>query len=502
MEIITSIENQKQFFRYIIKNKLFDSHPGYIFSQKDIRDIYDYTVEYYKEYNDIPSCDYIYEKFDNPIKKSAIENLFDVERLNEVNKDYLIDTLNDHVKKSIAVRNISQLIDDQRNGNWDLVFSRLSEKFTPIIEDFNYDNKTQEEVSKFHKMLSSSEINIVDKYLDQKLDLSKQYKISKYLLYPIFKEGQLCAFYGGTGDGKTVLAVEFANIISKGICDWDGWYCECPPQNVCYIDFELGSSSFAGRYKQGKFSPNLHIINVNVNEYNNFIGWANNQSVRIDRAIQYIEQKAKDTNSKIIFIDNLSNIADQVEQAKEADRFISDLYGRMKTLGLTIVFLGHTPKIPKDAKISLNHFKGSSSLTKTFESIIGFKRSVYKNISYIKQVKHRDLELIYDDESIGKFEFKEDKYGYKMDFIGTDEEDNMLNKNYKDNDNARKYDNEIICDVLYDKYENKMSINNLSDKYSIPRKMITDFNKYYEDNKYDLINYYEEYKKRIKNDLF
>ena len=75
---------------------------------------------------------------------------------------------------------------------------------------------------------------------------------------------------------------------------------------------------------------------------------------------------------KILFIDNLSNIADQVEQASEADRFISDLYGRMKALDLTIMFLGHTPKIPKNSELTLNQLKGSSSLTKTFETIIGF----------------------------------------------------------------------------------------------------------------------------------
>lgn len=70
------------------------------------------------------------------------------------------------------------------------------------------------------------------------------------------------------------------------------------------------------------------IHNVNVNQYNNYIGWNNTQSQRIDRAIDFIEEMANISKSKIIFIDNLSNIADQVEQAKEADRFISDLYGR------------------------------------------------------------------------------------------------------------------------------------------------------------------------------
>lgn len=498
--VTTSIENQKMFIKYFMENKIFIYEP-YIFNNDDIKTIYIANKEYYSQYNDIPTKEYIYDL--TTVDKKIINMIYDFD-IQTKNKQYLIDQLNEHVKKSQAQYSVSQIIDDIRNENWDSAYSLLANKFNPIVEDFTYEGKTQEEISKFYKMLAQQDIKECNKYLDKQLNLNEKYIINKYLLYPILKEKQLCMFFGVTGDGKTVLAVEIANCIAKGKCDWNGWYCECGEQNVCYIDFELGSSSFAGRYKNGKFSPNLHIINVNVHEYNNYIGWSNKQDVRIDRAIKYIEQKAKDTNSKIIFIDNLSNIADSVESAKEADRFISDLYGRMKTLGLTIIFLGHTPKIPIEQKIVLNHLKGSSSLTKTFESIIGFKRSAYKNISYIKQLKHRDLDLIYDEDNIAKFEFEDGKYGFEMNLIGTDEEQNMLiKKGYGDNNNARKYDNQIICDILYDKYELKLTIPELAVKYSINDRTIKEFNKYYSDNKYDLKNYYEEYKNnKIKNELF
>lgn len=491
--------NEKLFFQHLVKTKNFIP-KSYIFKNNDIKVIYEYIQEYYNEYKIIPDPSII--NFDD---KKILKLLFDYSVYDNTSIEYILDNINKHIKEANAERKLLELIDLKREGNYDKLFSELSDKFEDIKEDFSYENKTTEQISKFNKMLSSAKIDEVNKYLDNKLDLNVKYKVNKYLLYPILKENQLAMFFGSTGDGKTVLAVEFANIIAKGKCDWNNWYCECPSQNVCYIDFELGSSSFSGRYKNGKFSPNLHIINVNVNEYNNYIGWSNNQSVRIDRAINYIVKKSEDTNSKIIFVDNFSNIADQVEQAKEADRFISDLYGRMKTLGLTIVFLGHTPKIPKEAKLSINQLKGSSSLSKTFESIVGFKRSEYKNISYVKQLKHRDLDLIFDDENVGKFEFNKDgKFGFEMNFIGTDDENDMLNKNYKNNSqNASKYSNEIICDVLFDKNNNKNNTwEALSIKYNIPIRSIKKFKEDYELNKNDLKEYYKEYVNRQDNKLF
>jgi archaellum biogenesis ATPase FlaH len=500
---MTTIENQKLMFKYIIKNNLINQYPDYLFTEDSIFKTFGYVREYYNQYNSIPTIDNIYIKTD--ISKKILEILFDLEQLDNINKDWLVDFLNDYNKKTVANHMISILIDNARNEKWDLLYEDLRIEnyiISNIEEDFKYEGKSQKEIYDYHKKLSMLNIKKVAHNLSDQLNLNEKYKTMKYLLYPLIKEGQLGMFFGATGDGKTVLAVEFANMIAKGKCEWEGWYCETEQQNVCYIDFELGGASFASRYKQGKFSPNLKIHNVNVNQYNNYIGWNNTQSQRIDRAIDFIEEMANISESKIIFIDNLSNIADQVEQAKEADRFISDLYGRMKALGLTIIFLGHTPKINADSKLSINMLKGSSSLTKTFESIVGFKRSIYKNISYIKQLKHRDIDLIYDEDNVGKFEFNTNKYGYNMDYIGSGSEEDLFEKKYINNDNARKYDNEVICDILYDKYENKLIIKDIAEKYSLSERTIKEFNKYYNEDRYELKNYYEEYKKRLSGGIF
>jgi KaiC/GvpD/RAD55 family RecA-like ATPase len=308
--------------------------------------------------------------------------------------------------------------------------------------------------------------------------------------------------FGETGEGKSVFGMEIANIIARGYSDWEIFRCDCPPQNVLYIDFELGNSSLAGRYTKDKFHKNLHIITINNNEYNNYVGWDNKQSERLDRAISFIEEAALRFDSKVIFIDNFSNIADQTEQAAEADRFISELYGRMKALDLTIMFLGHTPKKQKDVPITINHMKGSSSLAKTYESIISFKRSLIDdNISYIKQLKHRDLDLIFTDDNVGVFYFdKNGDHGYEINFTGFDEEDNLLKKKNLENNFAGKYDDDLIIKALYDKKINKLTWEEISVKYKVPIRTAEGFiNKL--KNRIDLTEKFEEYKNNISNNL-
>lgn len=342
----------------------------------------------------------------------------------------------------------------------------LKENYNVIIDkSFDYKNSSREDVRKFNNALGKIPAKTALDFLIDDFDFNKQYKLNDYLFYPLFREKELGIIFGITGHGKSILAVQIANQIAKGSSDWSDFKVETKPQNVLYIDFELGGARFKERYIEHQLHRNLNIKNVKVYEYNNYIGFDKKLSEKVDRAIEFIEELAKKYNSKVIFIDNLSNIADQIEQASEADRFISDLYGRMKALDLSIMFVGHTPKIPLNAPLSLNQLKGSSSLTKTFESVVGFKRSNDKNKSYIKQVKSRSDALFFTDDNVGVFEFSSDK-GFNLDYIETDDEENLLPDNNKGG-RPTKYDKIIKFDILYDIESEKLTYKEIQSKYSI-----------------------------------
>lgn len=418
-------------------------------------------------------------------------------------EDEIKNKLKDAVDKNINIQNkqhkYEQIDLTFKNGYENPIYIKeenlidVSEvEWNEVVDD---EPLTREELKKYHIALGKAPVHMVIEDSIEIFNFQNKYVEKKYLLYPILKEGQLGILFGVTGEGKSIFMVEIANFIAKGSSDWETFRVDTPPQNIVYIDFELGGESFYSRYKNGKFSDNLKIINVQNNIYNSIIGFNNKQSDRLDRAISYIEDCANKFDSKIIFIDNLSNIADQVEKAAEADRFISDLYARMKAEGLTIFFIGHTPKIALEASITLNQLKGSSSLSKTFESIIGFKRSKEKNISYIKQLKYRQLDCLFDEFNVGKFEFDEnDKYGWTMHFIGSDNEIDLLPDNDKGG-RPQKYDNVFKSKVLYDLNILAIPPKEIYTKYSINRGVMYRFKEDLTINKYNLE---KEYKKYVK----
>lgn len=350
----------------------------------------------------------------------------------------------------------------------------LNEKESTLMFDINVDvvdnqNCAQFELKEYRNYLKNSETEEVIDDLADDFNPNATYEVNKHLFYPILKEKQLAIIFGVSGEGKSILAVDIANQIATGKSLWSAFKVETEPQNVLYIDFELGASSFQNRYRTSKYSKNLIIKNVNVHNYNTHIGLNSKVSDKIDKAIKFIIELSRKNKSKVIFIDNLSNIADSLQNTRDADRFVSDLYGQMKDLDLTIVFVGHTTKLPKNnIPLHFNQLKGNSSLSKTFESIIGFKRSLIdKNISYLKQTKSRNLNLVFDGDTVPKFKFVDDiEVGWKLDYVGNTDEASLLEKSNNKVGRPVKY-NDTTKFYIYSDIENGLKPKAIQQKYLI-----------------------------------
>ena len=79
------------------------------------------------------------------------------------------------------------------------------------------------------------------------MGIAKTQEDTKMLFDAFWKEGELCILFADTGIGKTVLSVQIADSISKGIAI-PGFKLEVEKQKVLYFDFEL-KFKFLGKYK-------------------------------------------------------------------------------------------------------------------------------------------------------------------------------------------------------------------------------------------------------------
>ncbi|MGZ4053667.1 MAG: AAA family ATPase [Bacteroidia bacterium] len=233
--------------------------------------------------------------------------------------------------------------------------------------------------------------------VNQCIDDAKSRPIPKMLFSEFWHEEELCILFADTNLGKSILAVQIANSISKGEAI-RGFKLEAQKQVVMYFDFEMSDKQFEKRYSINYtnhyvFDNNFLRIEINPDctNFNDF-----------EKALfDAIENNIVLYDAKVLIIDNLTYLKTQAtETAKEA----LPLMKRLKELkikhNLSILALAHTPKRNLIMPITKNDLAGSKHLSNFADSIFAIGESCKdKSLRYLKQVKARATEVIFDSEN-------------------------------------------------------------------------------------------------------
>lgn len=234
--------------------------------------------------------------------------------------------------------------------------------------------------------------------VNQCINDAKSRPIPKMLFSEFWHEEELCILFADTNLGKSILAVQIANSISNGEAI-RGFKLEAKKQVVMYFDFEMSDKQFEKRYSINYanhyiFDNNFLRIEINPDctDFNDF-----------EKALfEAIENNIVLYDAKILIIDNLTYLKTQAtETAKEA----LPLMKRLKELkikhNLSILALAHTPKRNLIFPITKNDLAGSKHLSNFADSIFAIGESCKdKSLRYLKQLKARATEVIYDSENI------------------------------------------------------------------------------------------------------
>ncbi len=234
--------------------------------------------------------------------------------------------------------------------------------------------------------------------VNQCINDAKSRPIPKMLFSEFWHEQELCILFADTNLGKSILAVQIANSISKGDAI-RGFKLKAQKQVVMYFDFEMSDKQFEKRYS-------INYANHYVFD-NNFLGIEINPDCTdfndFEKALfEAIENNIVLYDAKILIIDNLTYLKTQAtETAKEA----LPLMKRLKELkikhNLSILALAHTPKRNLIYPITKNDLAGSKHLSNFADSIFAIGESCKdKSLRYLKQLKARATEVIYDSENI------------------------------------------------------------------------------------------------------
>ena len=217
---------------------------------------------------------------------------------------------------------------------------------------------------------------------------AKSQPIPQSLCGNFWFEGEVAILFADTNVGKSILAVQVADIISNGN-NLGIFRSDTKPQKVSYLDFELSDKQFQKRYSiewQNEYSFDNYFLRVMINvDFTDFEDFEEKLFIDIEKIIER-EQ------IKVWIIDNITYLRMQsTESGKEALPLMKHLVQLKNKFGLSILVLAHTPKRPNPTMpLTVNDLAGSRQLANFADSIFCMGKSNQSgDLRYIKQLKAR-----------------------------------------------------------------------------------------------------------------
>jgi RecA-family ATPase len=227
---------------------------------------------------------------------------------------------------------------------------------------------------------------------------AKARPVPRQLFHELWHEGELCILFSDSNLGKSILAVQIGDQISRG--DYDG-----PRHKVLYCDFELSDKQFEGRYSDNfnnhyQFDENFLRAEISIDDLTD-----DNFEAEEDAICNSMEKSIKETGAKILIVDNITYLRNETEKAKNATPLMKRLKGLKAKYGLSILALAHTPKRDTSRPLTKNDLQGSRMIYNYCDTCFAIGESTKdKSIRYLKQLKARYTEMKYDAGNVMVFE--------------------------------------------------------------------------------------------------
>ena len=217
------------------------------------------------------------------------------------------------------------------------------------------------------------------------------------LYHGLLNEGEVACLFADSNAGKSIFAVQMGDHISRY-------------RKVLYVDCELSEKQFQLRYTNREmgyrhvFSDNFYRAEIDPER----MGVQNYE----EAIIKDIEDAALQTGSRIVIIDNLTYLCNSSEKGDVAGLFMMKLIALKKKHSLTLLIISHTPKRNLSNPITQNDLAGSKKLYNFFDNVFAIGQSAKdKRIKFVKQVKVRASEYVYDSDNVIVYEItSEDGY--------------------------------------------------------------------------------------------
>ncbi|RXG16551.1 AAA family ATPase [Leeuwenhoekiella aestuarii] len=239
---------------------------------------------------------------------------------------------------------------------------------------------------------------LMDKLANEWLRIASRIESPKSLFGNIWHQGEVGILFSNTGKGKSVLAVQLADSISKGT---EILGLQSNEQKVIYFDFELSTKSFQQRYSEDNHSPynfSDNLIRVEIDRNKN-LEIENNSFEEL--IIESIKLQVEKNKAEVIIVDNITFLSASNEKSQEALALMKLILDLSRKDNISILLIAHTPKRDVYRPIQLEDLAGSKALSNFVDVCFCIGESIQgSNIRYIKQLKNRNYPIEYGESNV------------------------------------------------------------------------------------------------------
>jgi KaiC/GvpD/RAD55 family RecA-like ATPase len=287
-------------------------------------------------------------------------------------------------------------------------------------------------------------------------------------------EGEFCVFYGNTGLGKSILAVQIAQSIASGQ-PIEGFQIESKPQKVIYFDFELSDRQFTGRLSEKTENKTYK----NPKKLSNNFYWVKrakglrglNADKKKANLIEQIEYVIKDKRAKVVIIDNITAIGKNLSDPKAAQAFLDEIDEIQNEYDLSILMLAHTVKGVTNKRLDLDDLKGSGDIKAMLDSCFSIGKAYYpnsENHAYLMQMKQREEQPKFHRNNVVVMERLKDHNQLLFKYVNLDREDNLLESN-----EGKTYQD--LRAIARDMKESGATINEIMEKTGLAKGTVSNY---------------------------
>ena len=153
---------------------------------------------------------------------------------------------------------------------------------------------------------------------------SKSQPVPKKLFGEFWFENELCILFADTNVGKSILAVQIADQISRGEFSDGRLKTDSNAQKVVYFDFELTAKQFESRFSERQdgsdefvnhYEFHRNFYRAEINPETSDIGAFTKFEDFLNHAL---ETTVVSSGTKVLIIDNLTYLRDETENARNA----------------------------------------------------------------------------------------------------------------------------------------------------------------------------------------